>query len=128
LDKCVDRLVQLAKNSGVFFGSEVIRSIANLCGKEFIDVWNYIYKLSPSIESQQISKPQKVAKSAPCWRCPVCGKEFNNPRTAMNHILYLSRQGDASHRELYIKLKNEASASGKKFLELITEKCICSST
>jgi len=129
LDKCVDELIQLVKKSEAFFGSEIIRSIASICSKEFMDIWNYIYELSPSLKSQIAKQVPQVEKTkpTPCWKCPACGKEFNNPRTAMNHILYLSRRRDASHRELYMKLKSEVTTSGKKFLEIISEKYVCNS-
>ena len=127
MDKCVDELIELVRKSEAFFGSEIIRSIASICGKEFMDIWNYVHELSPSLKletTKQISQLEKT-RSTPCWRCPACGKEFNNPRTAMNHILYLSRRRDIAHRELYMKLKSEAATSGKKFLEIISEKYVC---
>jgi len=125
LNKCVEEQLKLAKSVGAPLLLEVVRAIASLCNVDPYVLWRWIAQRElGGIATQpqtKVSSATTLSTTAPCWKCPACGKTFDNPTTLARHILYFVKLRDRAHLELYKELKNKMSSSGKRFNEIVKE-------
>jgi len=126
-------MVRLALEAGAPLLEDVVRSIAGLCEADYGEVWRVANTVALSrlrsaaeqVSEAQPTEPAERRAEKPCWRCPVCGREFESYVKLVNHILYFVRRGDRLHRKAYYEIRDEASRKGKKFSEIVAEKYRC---
>ncbi len=130
MNKCVEEQLRMAKSMGAPLLMEVVKAIASLCGVDPYVLWEWIYQREVSSTSSTTvstatagatSKSRTSITTAPCWRCPACGKTFDNPTTLARHILYFVKMRDRAHLDLYREIKNKMNASGRRFNEVVQE-------
>ena len=128
---CVEKMVRLALDSGAPLLEDVVRSIAGVCNVDYGEVWRIASSLATAQrpvaaeEKPAAPQPQAAKRERPCWRCPVCGREFESYVKLVNHILYFVRRGDKLHRKAYYEIREEAARQGKRFSEIVAEKYRC---
>ncbi len=113
---------------------EVVKSIASLCNVDPYELWNALAHGSPQAATAPATRPTTATTTAktvprtaagPCWRCPACGKEFNDVKHLVNHILFYVRQRDRAHIEVYRKVKQRVEQTGQTFTQVVMSELRC---
>ncbi len=130
MNKCIDELLALARQNRTPLLFEVVKSIAALCNVDPYELWYTIAygtarTASTTSATTTTSIRTQVQRTGPCWRCPACGKEFNDVRTLVNHILFYVRQRDRAHLEVYRKIKQKADQTGQTFTTVAMNELKC---
>ncbi len=134
MNECVERLLEILRETRTPLLLEVVKSIASLCGVDPYTLWNALAHGSlqavtaPTTRSTTTTATAKTAPktiAGPCWRCPACGKEFNDVKHLVNHILFYVRQRDRAHIEVYRKIKQRVEQTGQTFTQVVMSELKC---
>lgn len=129
MKECIEKYIELVKQTGAPFTIEVIKSIATLCNENPYGLWYNIatsfLKPQETIEGMKKSLPQTSQHTVSCWRCTACNKTFNDVKHLVNHITYFVRQKDKAHIELYQKIKKFSDEQKKSFTEIVINMLRC---
>ena len=131
MSSCVERLIKAVQDARAPFTLDVVKSIAHLCNEDPYRLWRIIASSSAkyvgiSIQEQgSASTAEKQRTAGPCWRCSACNRVFSDSRQLVNHITFFVRQRDKAHIELYNKIKDNATRSGKTFTQVAEEMLKC---
>ncbi len=128
MNECVERMLKYVKEYGTPLTLDVLRSIASLCSVDVYELW---YRLTSSYTQQErysettSTTPKTVERRGLCWKCPACGKEFQDVKTLVSHILYFVRQRDRAHLQVYRDIKRKVESTGKTFTEIVMSDYRC---
>ncbi len=127
MNRCVEDMLKIVREVHAPLLLEIVKSIAALCNVDPYQLWYYLARQSmPTAKSVSVAKPSTpTLRTEPCWRCPACGKTFQDPAKLVSHILYFLRQRDRGHIEVYRELKKKVEATGKTFTEIVKEELKC---
>ena len=131
MNECVEKMLKLVQELNTPLLLEVVKSIASLCNVDPYILWEAISSGKTTFKriEMKISTPSQESQQArrigPCWRCPACGKEFNDVKHLVNHILYFVRQRERSHLEVYRKIKSRVEQTGQTFTQIVLNELKC---
>ena len=134
MNKCVERLLRVIRETHTPLLLEVVKSIASLCSVDPYALWNSLAHGSLQVATETATKQPSataITKTAPktatgpCWRCPACGKEFNDVKHLVNHILFYVRQRDRAHIEVYRRIKQRVEQTGQTFTQVAMSDLRC---
>ena len=128
MNPCVERMLEIARQSGTPLFLEVVKSIASICGVDPYELWNEIAKRfaeTSAARPRPATAEARKPSTAMCWRCPACGREFESPSKLVSHILYFVRQRERAHVQLYREIKKLVEERGKTFTEIVKEEYRC---
>jgi len=130
LNPCVERMLEIVKQSGAPLFMEVVKSIASICGVDPYELWSELAKrfgvpTHSAARTSAAAEAKRATAPSMCWRCPACGREFESPAKLVSHILYFVRQRERSHVQLYREIKKLVEERGKTFTEIVKEEYRC---
>ncbi len=134
MNECVEHLLRVLHETRTPLLLEVVKSIASLCGVDPYTLWNALAYGSLQTAVAPVTRPATATSTTktitrtpagPCWRCPACGKEFNDAKHLVNHILFYVRQRDRAHIEIYRKIKQRVEQTGQTFTQVVMSELKC---